>query len=145
MSQDLDLTEARLSQAAMLRAQDAKAAVTEESPHEKLVPQARRVVYAAINSERRYQDRLFGCSLSSGRPGDGSRSLDEFILYINGVANKVAMGTALNEMTPEAKLKHVLKVAALAVHCMEQHGVFLREPLPPTIAQFSVPVPVYES
>jgi hypothetical protein len=45
---------------------------------------SREEVYKALDSERDYQDVRWGGTLSCGRPGDGSRSVDEFTMYIAG-------------------------------------------------------------
>ncbi len=81
----------------------------------------RSEVYAAIDSERDYQQAKWGASLSGGRPGTGERSVDEFILYINGYADKLA-DFASEFADTEKKLHFVRKVAGLCVACMEQHG-----------------------
>jgi hypothetical protein len=86
----------------------------------------RTKAYAAIDSERNYQDRRWGQTLSSGRPGDGSRTVDEFILYAAGYMNDaVALGCRSDDT--DAKLAALRKVAALCVACFEQHGCPLRE------------------
>lgn len=81
----------------------------------------RSVVYAAIDTERDYQDARWGDSLSSDRPGNGERSIDEFALYISAYADKMVQqcGTFAD---PKAKLESIRKVAGLCVAAMEQHG-----------------------
>lgn len=81
----------------------------------------RNKVYAAIDSERDYQDSKWGDTLSSGRPGNGERSIDEFATYIVGYAHKL-LDQAATFGDAEAKLNAVRKVAGLCVACMEQHG-----------------------
>src|SRR5260221_13109278 len=54
----------------------------------------RNEVYAAIDSERAYQDARWGNTLSGDRPptgeqSAGSRTVDEFALYIVGYAHKL--------------------------------------------------------
>lgn len=86
----------------------------------------RAEVYAALDSERVYQDQVWGDVASSGRPGNGDRTLDEFALYILEYADqlrKVAGTTG----DPEKKLNAVRKVGGLVVACMEQHGAPHRE------------------
>ena len=82
---------------------------------------SREEVYQAIDTEREYQDRIWGDTLSDDRPGDGSRSIDEFALYINGYAH-VLMHTASHTGDPMSKLAVIRKITALGVACMEQHG-----------------------
>lgn len=82
----------------------------------------RSEVYAAIDSERDYQDRRWGDSLSSDRkPGNGERTIDEFALYIAAYTAKMVeqCGTFSDS---KAKLDSIRKIAGLAVACMEQHG-----------------------
>lgn len=81
----------------------------------------RQEVFDALSSERAYQDSRWGDTLSGGRPGDGERTLDEFILYISGYAQQlVAIGA--KSADPAEKLEFVRKVGGLAVAAMEQHG-----------------------
>jgi len=83
-------------------------------------------VWDALMSERRYQERKWSHSASSGQPGNGERSIDEYALYITEYAAQLRhlAGTALD---PKDKLAAVRKVTALGVACMEQHGAPLRE------------------
>ena len=86
----------------------------------------REAAFTAIDSERDYQDARWGDSGSSGQPGNGERTIDEFALYIAAYTNKMVeqCGTFAD---PIAKLHTIRKVAGLAVACMEQHGAPLRE------------------
>lgn len=81
----------------------------------------RTEVYSAIDTERDYQDAKWGHSLSSDRPGNGERSIDEFATYIVGYAHKL-LDQAATFADPKSKLDAVRKVAGLCVACMEQHG-----------------------
>lgn len=81
----------------------------------------RSQVYELIDGERDYQDLHWGDSLSSNRPGNGERTIDEWALYIYGYAHKL-MVAAATITDPNEKLAIVRKVAALGVICMEQHG-----------------------
>lgn len=80
----------------------------------------REDVYAVIDQERDYQDSRFGDG-----EGTGARSLDEFILYINASAGKLANST-VSYASSKDKLHALRKIAALCVHAMEQHGVVYR-------------------
>jgi len=85
----------------------------------------RQDVYAAIDSERDYQDSRWGSKLSGERAAPegegGNRSLDEFILYIqNYAANLGAFASTSSDW--QEKLHKVRKVAGLCVAAMEQHG-----------------------
>lgn len=87
-------------------------------------------VYAAIDSEREYQDSRWGATLSGNRPPaigttGGDRSVDEFSLYIVGYADDLLREGAHFANT-ETKLNIIRKIAGLSVACMEQHGAPLR-------------------
>ncbi len=85
-------------------------------------------VYAALDSERDYQDVRWGDTLSGNRlpisslrQNGGDRTVDEFILYINGyTADLVHLGSHFCD-TP-TKLDTIRKIGALCVAAMEQHG-----------------------
>jgi len=86
----------------------------------------REEVYKVIDTERDYQDKKWGNTLSGGRPGNGERTVDEFILYISGYSDKTKAFAAEFADT-EKKLDMIRKVAGLCVACMEQHGALKRE------------------
>jgi len=86
----------------------------------------RNRVYSAIDSERDYQDRKWGKTLSSDRPGNGQRSIDEFITYILVYAHEL-LKQVTTSSGPISKLEIVRKIGALCVACMEQHGAPVRE------------------
>jgi hypothetical protein len=78
-------------------------------------------VIEAIASERRYQDSRWGDTKSSGRPGNGERSIDEFILYIHGYG--VDADTAVDNQEEVVNVMHIVrKIAGLCRACLEQHG-----------------------
>jgi len=85
----------------------------------------REDVYKAIDSERDYQDSYYGNKLSGERPAPegegGNRTLDEFVLYIQGYANDLT-AHASTSSDWEGKLHRIRKVAGLCVAAMEQHG-----------------------
>ena len=78
-------------------------------------------VYAAIDSERDYQDKKWGDTLSGGRPGDGTRTVDEFALYIAGYTNDLIVN-ASHFAEQKDKLDIIRKIGGLCVACMEQNG-----------------------
>ena len=81
----------------------------------------RSEVYAALDSERDYQDHRW--AHLDRTPID--RTLDEFILYIRQYADEAS---ALTTHGDEAEaLNSVRKVGALCVGCMEKHGAPRRE------------------
>ena len=86
----------------------------------------RQEVFAALNSERLYQNQVWGGALSSDRApeGDqkgGERTLDEFSLYIVRYAN-VLLEVAGTTANAQEKLEVIRKIGGLCVHAMEQHG-----------------------
>ena len=86
----------------------------------------REEVYAALDSERNYQDLRWGATLSGDRPGDGTRTVDEFALYIAGYTNDL-IEHASHFGPAEEKLNLIRKIGALCVACMEQNGAPKRD------------------
>lgn len=82
---------------------------------------SRDEVYAAIDGERDYQDTKWGSTLSSGRLGNGERTIDEFVMYTAGYAGKL-LNYASEFGDGVEKLRIIRKIAGLCVACMEQHG-----------------------
>lgn len=82
---------------------------------------SREQVYKAIDSERDYQEEMWGSTFSSDQPGNGDRTLDEFALYIEGYADDLAR-VASHSVSVTEKLNIVRKIAGLCTACMEQHG-----------------------
>ncbi len=80
-----------------------------------------QAVTAALNSERDYQDRRWGQSLSSNRPGAGERSIDEFILYIFGYSEDARQILERERHTAKELLDVIRKIGGLCVACFEQH------------------------
>jgi len=90
------------------------------------IPVTRVAAFNAISSERAYQDERWEATRSSNKPASisnpgGTRSLDEFILYIRGYAEDLAnIGAHVSD--PIEKLNFIRKVGGLCVAAMEQHG-----------------------
>lgn len=82
----------------------------------------RHEVISVINNERDYQDAKWGNTKSSGKPGRGERSIDEFALYISGLSDEL-LYLASHFGGKEEKLHIIRKIAALCVNCGEQHGL----------------------
>lgn len=84
----------------------------------------RSEVYAALDSERAYQDMR-----QKRDQGQPFHSLEEFILYMDvylADAKKIAATTWGPDALPKT-LDFVRKVTALGVAAMEQHGAPQRE------------------
>lgn len=78
---------------------------------------SRQEVYAAVDSEREYQNRLW-----PGQYGESKKhELDAFVLYIAGYTNRLIDKASSTDDVTE-RLNFVRKVAGLCVACMEQHG-----------------------
>ncbi len=86
----------------------------------------RKKVYNAIDSEREYQIKKWGKTFSGNRPGNGWRSVDEYVNYISGYTAEL-LQVSSHYGTEDDKLNLVRKVAGLCVACMEQHGAPLRK------------------
>ncbi len=85
-------------------------------------------VYLAIDGERDYQDAQRGnAARHEGMPGRETMHPAELILYMEKCLADAR--TEVYRGTTGAKqcLKHVRRVAALAVYCMELHGAPRRE------------------
>jgi hypothetical protein len=95
-------------------------------------PQSIHTVNAAIGSELKYQGVTWGNTGSSDRPGNGERTLDEYILYIYGYAHELMMLGAKTS-DPVEKLNFVRKVTTLGFRTMLEHGAPFRDsPVAPT-------------
>ena len=85
----------------------------------------REAVYAAIDRERVYQDDKHGAATAkqAGRsPRGNDRTIDEFVLYINGYANEAMRQASGIGEDAYGTLDTIRKIAALCVAAMEQHG-----------------------
>ena len=90
----------------------------------------RKEVYAALDSERNYQDIRWQGSKSSKENSTNrdalDRTLDEYVLYIKGYADDLAT-IASHTDDPTEKLNFIRKVGGLCVSAMEAHGAPMRE------------------
>lgn len=79
----------------------------------------RQEVYAAIDSERDYQDRIW-----RNAAGDGPNPLEvgEAILAMEDYLEQARKIWCREHKPCAQSLEFVRKVAGLAVSCMEQHG-----------------------
>ena len=91
-------------------------------PHRKA---SREQVYAAIDTERDYQDRTWR---DQEIPEINNRlTIGEFILLLEEYAAKARAAWAV-EPKPEVNALDIMrKCAGIAVNCMEQHGAPKRE------------------
>jgi hypothetical protein len=97
-------------------------------------PSPRTEAYAAIDSEREYQNTVWA---DAGSPTGGNRlTIGESILLVEEYAARARKDWS-TEPKPEVEaLNGIRKIAGIAVHCMEQHGAPLRrmptpKPTPP--------------
>lgn len=86
---------------------------------------SRAEVYAAIDSERAYQDQRWNTDTT---PTGGNHTVTEFLTYMQDYLTQ-AIHQASRYADPEATamvLDTVRKVTTLGVACMEQNGAPLR-------------------
>ncbi len=86
----------------------------------------RNEVYAAINSERFYQDSMWNAGTTST---EGKHSVTEWLVYMQDYLTQ-AMSQVTRQADPKASqdaLNTIRKIAAMSVCCMEQHGAPRRE------------------
>lgn len=91
---------------------------------------SRQEVYAAIDTERAYQDKQWPSAEWSGdnNVSPNALSIGEFILLMEEYASQ-ARYSWTREKRPEMNaLNIVRKIAGIAVNCMEQHGAPKRIP-----------------
>lgn len=80
----------------------------------------REEVYAAIDTERAYQNQVWPDQSLEDQPNQ--LTIGEFILLIEEYAAK-ARASWTTEPAPETEaLNGIRKIAGIAVNCMEQHG-----------------------
>lgn len=87
---------------------------------------ARQQVYLAIDGEREYQD-----SLPRTRTDGSAKGVGDYLTLISRYHRKAEddwSDTAGND----AALHQIRKIAAIAVHCLEDHGAPLRQTAPAT-------------
>jgi hypothetical protein len=87
----------------------------------------RAEIYAAIDGEREYQEGWKDPTLTDTQ---GIHSVQEFLSYIQDyTAEAIHVGCRRpDKVSVEFGLHNLRKIAALAVSCMEQHGVRERDP-----------------
>ena len=87
----------------------------------------RNEVYAAIDSERDYQDDLKSDRTSN--PTDGTRSIDhtvgDFVTMMQHYQTQLVEAWTTNPGDQEA-LNVMRKIGGIATNCMEQHGAPIR-------------------
>lgn len=81
-----------------------------------MTPATREQVYAAINTERDYQESL-PATRTDGQP----RSVGDYVTMMQHYQTKLI--AAWTENPGDEQALHVMrKIAGIAVHCMEDHG-----------------------
>jgi len=83
----------------------------------------------AVFDELDYQEEVWGARVPEAVSGGPAfdRSLDEYTLYINRYADKMAAGNCVTPEDFNQKVHTVRKIAALAVACLATHGPLTRE------------------
>ena len=87
----------------------------------------RAEVYAAIDSERDYQDNLGNDRASNPTYGTGSidHTVGDFVTMMQYYQNQLTEAWTANP-GDQAALDVVRKIGGIAVNCMEQHGAIKR-------------------
>ncbi len=86
-----------------------------------MTPTPRAEVYAAIDTEREYQDAVWGNAERGDLPAN-PLTIGEFILLVEEYAAR-ARADWSREPKPERDALHGMrKIAGIAVNCLEQHG-----------------------
>ena len=80
---------------------------------------ARQKVYVAISRERAYQDRTWGTT---------GHTVGEWLLILESELAEAKQGWVKGHGNGEA-LSEILQVAAVAVACLEAHGIVERQEL----------------
>lgn len=89
------------------------------------MPATREQVYAALDSEREYQERKWGPDQSTA---GGEHTVEDFIVYIDVYLHYAKMATNLPVAKRHPELMNIMrKIAALGVRCMELHGAPVRK------------------
>lgn len=85
----------------------------------------RQEVYAALDSEREYQNKRWGVTPDS-TTGHNPHSVTEWLTYMHTYVSKgleiATMSSKQDDPESRAALEFVRKVAALGVVAMEEHG-----------------------
>ena len=78
-------------------------------------------VYAAIDSERQYQDGMWNSSTTTS---GGLHSLEEWVVYMQSYLNQAVEQLSRNpkQIGDPLALHTIRKIATMGVACMEQHG-----------------------
>lgn len=77
----------------------------------------RKLVYNVIDEEREYQD-----SLPLTRTDGSSKTVGDYVVMMQYYQNQLVEEWTMNP-GDKAALNVIRKIAAIAVHCMEDHGV----------------------
>jgi hypothetical protein len=81
----------------------------------------RSEVYAAIDSEREYQDRRWNSETTTS---GGLHSLEEWVIYMRSYLREAEeqLSRNLKQVGDPLALATIRKIVAMGVACMEQHG-----------------------
>ena len=83
-------------------------------------------VYIAIDGERDYQDDLAGVKKWDEEDRVPAKSVGDFLLLLNVYIQRASVDYADNVGDHQPR-KVIRKIAAIAVHCLEQNGVIERK------------------
>lgn len=88
---------------------------------------SRSEVYAAIDSERNYQESFIEKDPTRCDSSLPEHSVGDYLTMLTTYVRKSQDGWTLNAGNSVA-LDEIRKIAAIAVHCMEDHGAIFRIP-----------------
>jgi len=92
---------------------------------------ARRAVYAALDSERNYQERRWGYRQAGGLMLEPEHCICDFLLYMQDYLAQ-AIHAAATTPGYDKTLDILRKVITLGIACSEQHGIPIRPDGPVT-------------
>jgi hypothetical protein len=92
-------------------------------------PATREEVFAAINSERAYQDSLWNPETT---PTGGVHHIASWLTYMRSYLDEAVnqVSRAPDPMASDAALNTIRKIVGMGVACMEQHGAPQRPGFP---------------
>lgn len=84
----------------------------------------RQEVYAALDTERAYQERVWDSSIIHAQ----EQSVGDAILLVEEYAAKARLAWSQQQYPETNALDIMRKIGGIAVRCMETHGAINREP-----------------
>lgn len=89
----------------------------------------RQEVYAALDTERAYQESRWQAENMPGGPASRQHSLEEWLVYMQSYLSEAINQVSRNGVGSyeyNKALDTIRKITAMGVACMEQHGAPIR-------------------